>query len=79
MELIRSVFLTQAEQILYDFCQFFVLYMRSSLLNFRNYFGGPVYLGKERLAGKTVIITGATTGIGKESAAQLAEKGINIS
>jgi len=37
--------------------------------------GGKKYTGKERIPGRTVIVTGATSGIGKETAKELANRG----
>lgn len=40
--------------------------------------GGKKYTGKERIPGRTVIITGATSGIGKETAKELANRGARV-
>ena len=42
----------------------------------RSYIGGDKYEGTEEMFGKTVIITGANKGIGKETARELAKRGI---
>ncbi|CAG9764488.1 unnamed protein product [Ceutorhynchus assimilis] len=44
----------------------------------RVYAGGPYYQGKERMDGKLVIITGSSSGIGFETAKDLASRGAHI-
>lgn len=46
-----------------------------TFLLYRDFVGGRQYTGKELCLGKTVIITGANTGIGKETAKVLGLRG----
>lgn len=41
---------------------------------FRELLGGQNYKGEETLEGRTVVVTGANTGIGKETAMELARR-----
>ncbi|XP_046617473.1 retinol dehydrogenase 13-like isoform X4 [Neodiprion virginianus] len=47
-------------------------------LSFRAYMGGPDCPSEERIDGKTVVITGASSGIGRETALELARRGGHV-
>lgn len=47
-------------------------------LYFRDYLSGKVFQGEELLMGKTAIVTGANSGIGKETAKDFAKRGTEI-
>jgi hypothetical protein len=56
----------------------FIIDFNNFLLIVREYFVKALYTGNEQLFGKTAIVTGANTGIGKEVAHDLARRGTII-
>jgi len=54
---------------------FYQTYMMM-MICYRQYMNGGVCQSRERIDGKVVIVTGANTGIGKETAMDLVQRGL---